>query len=109
LGATPWIQQASTELAATGESARRRDVSTLDQLTPQDVQVALLLGQGLTTRAAAGQLFLSPKTIEYHLRHVYQKLGIHSRAELTATLDNDHRNAHRRSLNTDTSANLETE
>ena len=101
LGASPWIRQASTELAATGESARRRDVSTLDQLTPQEVQVALLLSQGLTTRAAAGQLFLSPKTIEYHLRHVYQKLGIHSRAELAASLDTDHRVAHRLVLNSD--------
>ena len=82
LGATPWIEQASTELAATGATARRRDVSTADQLTPQELQVALLLARGLTTRAAAGQLFLSPKTVEYHLRHVYQKLGIRSRAEL---------------------------
>jgi DNA-binding CsgD family transcriptional regulator len=86
LGATPWIEQTSTELAATGEVARRRDVSTLDQLTPQELQVGLLLARGLTTRAAAGQLFLSPKTVEYHLRHVYQKLGIHSRAELSGAL-----------------------
>jgi DNA-binding CsgD family transcriptional regulator len=91
LGATPWIDQAATELAATGETARRRDVSTLDQLTPQELQVALLLSQGLTTRTAAGQLFLSPKTVEYHLRHVYQKLGIRSRAELSAALDTDPR------------------
>ncbi len=84
LGAEPWIQQSSNELEATGETARRRDVSTLDQLTPQELQVALLLARGLTTRTAAGQLFLSPKTVEYHLRHVYQKLGIGSRAELSA-------------------------
>ncbi len=87
LGAMPWIEQASVELAATGETARRRDVSTLDQLTPQELQVALLLSKGHTTRAAAAQLFLSPKTVEYHLRHVYQKLGIRSRAELSASLD----------------------
>ena len=61
--------------------------STLDQLTPQELQVALLLSSGQTTRAAAAQLFLSPKTVEYHLRHVYQKLGIGSRAELTESLD----------------------
>jgi DNA-binding CsgD family transcriptional regulator len=89
LGAGPWIEQASTELAATGETARRRDVSTLDQLTPQELQVALLLARGLTTRAAAGQLFLSPKTVEYHLRHVYQKLGIRSRSDLSASLGSD--------------------
>ena len=87
LGATPWIGQASAELAATGETARRRDASTLDQLTPQELQVALLLSEGHTTRAAAAQLFLSPKTVEYHLRHVYQKLGIRSRTELSASLD----------------------
>jgi len=94
LGATPWIEQAAAELAATGETARRRDVSTLDQLTPQELQVALLLSKGQTTRAAAAQLFLSPKTVEYHLRHVYQKLGIGSRAELTESLDNMPRTSH---------------
>jgi DNA-binding CsgD family transcriptional regulator len=93
VGATPWIRQATAELAATGETARQRDVSTLDQLTPQELQVALLLSQGQTTRAAAAQLFLSPKTVEYHLRHVYQKLGIGSRAELTESLDNMARSA----------------
>jgi DNA-binding CsgD family transcriptional regulator len=82
LGAIPWVEQASAELAATGETARRRDVSTLDELTARELQVALLLSGGLTTRVAAGQLFLSPKTVEYHLRHVYQKLGIRSRTEL---------------------------
>ena len=84
LGATPWAEQASAELAATGETARRRDVTTLDQLTARELQVALLLSRGLTTRVAAGQLFLSPKTVEYHLRHVYQKLGVRSRPELAA-------------------------
>ncbi len=84
LGAVPWAEQVSAELAATGETARRRDVSTLDQLTARELQVALLLSRGLTTRVAAGQLFLSPKTVEYHLRHVYQKLGIGSRSELAA-------------------------
>ena len=46
----------------------------------------MLLGPGRTTREAAATLFLSPKTIEYHLRHVYQKLGIHSREELAVAL-----------------------
>lgn len=82
LGAAPWAEQASTELAATGETARRRVPSTLDDLTPQELQIALLLAQGQTTREAAASLFLSPKTIEYHLRNVYRKLDIHSREEL---------------------------
>ena len=86
LGATPWSDMARTELAATGETARRRDVSTRDQLTPQELQVALQLSSGRTTREAAAALFLSPKTIEYHLRSVYRKLGINSRDELAASI-----------------------
>jgi DNA-binding CsgD family transcriptional regulator len=86
LGATPWADMARAELAATGETARRRDVSTLDHLTPQELQVALLLAAGRTTREAAAALFLSPKTIEYHLRSIYRKLGINSRDELAASM-----------------------
>lgn len=66
LGAERWAEQASAELAATGETARRRVPSTLDDLTPQELQIALLLARGQTTREAAASLFLSPKTIEYH-------------------------------------------
>jgi DNA-binding CsgD family transcriptional regulator len=84
LGPSPWADAAGAELAATGETARRRDPSTLGELTPQELQVALVLAEGRTTREAAAALFLSPKTIEYHLRHVYQKLEIGSREELTA-------------------------
>jgi DNA-binding CsgD family transcriptional regulator len=86
LGAVVWADVAIAELAATGETARRRDASTLDQLTPRERQIALLLGRGSTTREAAAAVFLSPKTVEYHLRHVYQKLGIRSRGELTSAL-----------------------
>ena len=84
LGAHPWADLAAAELRATGETARRRDPSTLDDLTPRELQVALALSDGRTTREAAAGLFLSPKTVEYHLRHVYRKLGIASRAELGA-------------------------
>ena len=86
LGARPWADQADAELSATGETVRRRDASTLDQLTPQELQIARLLADGRTTREAAAALFVSPKTVEYHLRHVYMKLGIHSRDELAAAL-----------------------
>ena len=86
LDARPWAERARAELAATGETVRRRDPSTLDKLTPQELQIALLLAGGKTTREAAAALFLSPKTIEYHLRHVYIKLGIHSREELARAL-----------------------
>jgi DNA-binding CsgD family transcriptional regulator len=86
LDARPWADRARAELAATGETLRRRDSSTLEELTPQELQIALLLAAGKTTRETAAALFLSPKTVEYHLRHVYQKLGIHSRDELTQAL-----------------------
>ena len=66
--------------------AGERDPSTIDELTPQELQIALLLTAGKTTRETAAALFLSPKTVEYHLRHVYQKLGIHSRDELAHAL-----------------------
>jgi DNA-binding CsgD family transcriptional regulator len=86
LDARPWADRARAELAATGETRRRGDLSTIDELTPQELQIALLLTAGKTTRETAAALFLSPKTVEYHLRHVYQKLGIHSRDELAQTL-----------------------
>ncbi|HEX8122029.1 MAG TPA: AAA family ATPase [Solirubrobacteraceae bacterium] len=86
LGARPWADHARAELAATGETVRRRDPSTIDDLTPQELQIGLLLAAGRTTREAAAALFLSPKTIEYHLRHVYRKLDIHSRDELARRL-----------------------
>ncbi|HUJ56768.1 MAG TPA: AAA family ATPase [Gaiellaceae bacterium] len=86
LGAAPWAEQARAELAATGETARRRDPSTRDELTPQELQVSLLLAEGRTTKEAAAALFLSPKTIEYHLRNAYRKLAIHSREELREAL-----------------------
>ena len=86
LGAAGWADVADTELKATGETARRREPSTAADLTAQERQIALLLSDGLSTREAAAALFLSPKTVEYHLRKVYTKLGIHSRAELADLL-----------------------
>jgi DNA-binding CsgD family transcriptional regulator len=82
LGARPWADRAAQELHATGETVRRRQGDRQDDLTPQERQVAQMLAQGRTTREAAAALFLSPKTVEYHLRHVYLKLDIRSRAEL---------------------------
>ncbi|HZX06718.1 helix-turn-helix transcriptional regulator [Kribbella sp.] len=86
LGAHGWADQAAAELKATGETARRRVPSTADELTPQERQIAVLLADGHSIREAAARLFLSPKTVEYHLRKVYAKLGIHSRTELAQHL-----------------------
>jgi DNA-binding CsgD family transcriptional regulator len=86
LRAVHWADLAAVELAATGEVIRRREPSGVQTLTPQELQVSLLLAEGRTTREVAAALFLSPKTVEYHLRKVYTKLGIRSRAELAAQL-----------------------
>jgi DNA-binding CsgD family transcriptional regulator len=86
LDARPWADRARSELAATGERLRRRDPSSIDELTPQELQISVMLAAGRTTRETAAALFLSPKTVEYHLRHVYQKLGINSRDQLADKL-----------------------
>jgi DNA-binding CsgD family transcriptional regulator len=86
LGAAPWAEHARTELAATGERERRPRPSRLEQLTPQELQIALLVADGATNREAATALFLSPKTVEYHLGKTYQKLGVRSRTELAGML-----------------------
>jgi DNA-binding CsgD family transcriptional regulator len=74
--------RARAELEATGITARKRDPSTLDELTPQELRIARLVGAGASNRDVAAQLFLSPKTVEYHLRKVFLKLGVSSRVEL---------------------------
>ncbi|RFU21906.1 LuxR family transcriptional regulator [Geodermatophilus marinus] len=84
LGAAPHADRAAAELRASGETARRRDVSTATDLSPQERQVTALVRRGLTTRDVAAQMFLSPRTVEFHLRNVFAKLGVTSRAELTA-------------------------
>jgi len=89
LGAARWAERAAVELAATGETVQRRGADPRSSLTPQELQVSLLLVDGRTTREAAAALFLSPKTVEYHLRKVYTKLGIGSRSELTELLAPD--------------------
>lgn len=86
LGAEVWADQAATELDLTGERVPRRAVGGVASLTPQELQVALLLADGRTTREAAAALFLSPKTVEYHLRKVYTKLDIRSRDELSGVV-----------------------
>jgi DNA-binding CsgD family transcriptional regulator len=82
LEAVPWAERARAELRASGETARKRDPSTLSQLTPQELQISRLVGEGMSNKEVAAHLFLSPRTIDYHLRKVFTKLQISSRAEL---------------------------
>ncbi|MET0683740.1 MAG: AAA family ATPase [Solirubrobacteraceae bacterium] len=85
-GASPWAERARDELRAAGESAPRRGGRPLDRLTPQELQVARLVARGASNRDAAAALYLSPRTVEYHLHKVFRKLGVHARAELAAVL-----------------------
>jgi DNA-binding CsgD family transcriptional regulator len=82
VGAAPWADRARQELRASGESARRRDGSPATALTPQELQVARLVAEGLPNREVAARLFVSPRTVEFHLRNVFAKAGVTSRAEL---------------------------
>jgi DNA-binding CsgD family transcriptional regulator len=82
IGAEPWAERARAELRASGARLQRRDPTDAERLTPQELQIALLVSEGLTNRDVAARLFLSPKTVEFHLTRIYRKLDLHSRAEL---------------------------
>jgi DNA-binding CsgD family transcriptional regulator len=86
-GAEPWAGQARAELRATGEIPPHDNAGGLRSLTPQELQVALIVAQGSTNREAAAALFLSPKTVEFHLGNTYRKLGVRSRAELVRRVE----------------------
>ncbi|HWW90387.1 MAG TPA: LuxR C-terminal-related transcriptional regulator, partial [Solirubrobacteraceae bacterium] len=82
MGAEAFARRAQRELLATGERARKRTVDTLDQLTPQEIQIARLAANGRTNREIAAQLFISASTVEYHLHKAFRKLAVRSRTEL---------------------------
>ncbi|MCV2489796.1 AAA family ATPase [Geodermatophilus sp. YIM 151500] len=85
LGAAPWAESARQELRASGEAAQRRDAAAgTTELTAQEQHVVRLVRRGLPNREIAAQLFLSPRTVDYHLRNVFTKLGITSRTQLAA-------------------------
>jgi len=86
MGAEAFAHRAERELLATGERPRKRTADTLDQLTPQETQVALLAASGQRNREIAAQLFISPSTVDYHLRKVFRKLGVKSRTQLAGRL-----------------------
>ena len=86
MGAAGFAERARRELLATGETVRKRTIETRDELTPQEAQIARLAAQRLTNPEIAAQLYLSHRTVEYHLRKVFMKLGIGSRRELADAL-----------------------
>jgi len=82
VGAEPWAKRAHAELVASGRRLHRRGAEGRDELTPQELQVAIHVARGLSNREIAQTLFLSPKTIESHLTRIYRKLDLHARGEL---------------------------
>jgi DNA-binding CsgD family transcriptional regulator len=89
MGAEGFAERTEHELLATGETARKRTVETSSQLTAQEAQVARLAREGLSNPEIGGRLFISPRTVQYHLRKVFTKLGINSRMQLDRVLPSD--------------------
>jgi pentatricopeptide repeat protein len=90
LDATPWIARARVELEATGEVGRPAREDGLRGLTPQELQLALIVSRGATNKEASAALFISSKTVEAHLHRIYVKLGIRSRTDLARHLAREH-------------------
>jgi DNA-binding CsgD family transcriptional regulator len=86
MGMEAFAERARIELAATGEKVRKRTFSTLGDLTPQERQIAELARTGLSNPEIGARLFLSPRTVEWHLHHVFEKLGVRSRRNLQQAL-----------------------
>jgi len=82
MGAAPFAERARSELLATGERARVRTAHAARVLTPQEEQVARLAADGMTNAEIGSRLYISAKTVDYHLGKIYRKLGIDSRRQL---------------------------
>jgi DNA-binding CsgD family transcriptional regulator len=81
-GMEGFAERARVELRATGEHARKKGPETGGDLTPQEAQISLLVARGASNLEIAGQLFISPSTVEYHLHKIFRKLGVTSRTQL---------------------------
>jgi DNA-binding CsgD family transcriptional regulator len=88
-GAVAWADRARQELRSSGETTRAADTAR-EELSPQELQVALIVAEGASNKEAAARLFLSPKTIEFHLRNVFRKLGVRSRVEVANVMRGTH-------------------
>jgi len=86
MGAEAFAERAERELLATGERLQKRGASSSTQLTPQEAQISQLARDGHSNPDIAAKLYISPRTVEYHLRKVFRKLGISSRNELRRAL-----------------------
>lgn len=86
LGATPWAERAQRELAATAETAQRSE-DAVDRLTPQELEIARMAARGMTNRAIAADLTVSPRTVSHHLAKIFPKLDVSSRAGVGAALE----------------------
>jgi DNA-binding CsgD family transcriptional regulator len=86
LGAAPWAEKAARELRSSGGRAMRGPRARSDELTPQQMQIATMVAEGATNKSVANSLFLSPKTIEFHLGHIYRKLAVSNRTQLARSL-----------------------
>jgi DNA-binding CsgD family transcriptional regulator len=89
MGVEAFAERARRELLATGETARKRTVETRDELTAQERQIARLALDGLSNPEIGARLFISPRTVKYHLRKVFTKLDISSRNQLDRVLPSD--------------------
>jgi DNA-binding CsgD family transcriptional regulator len=89
MGAEAFADRARRELLATGETVRKRTVETRDDLTAREAQIARLARDGLSNPEIGTRLFISPRTVQYHLRKVFTKLGVSSRSQLDRVLPSD--------------------